>query len=114
RACRCLLCSDRRRVRSPAPRSSQQIGGSMRALMAAIVASVMLSVGGSAGALAEDSYPSRTIRLVVPYGAGGASDVMARQLGRKLGDMLGQPVVIENQPAAAGTVAYTTVARAAP
>jgi tripartite-type tricarboxylate transporter receptor subunit TctC len=63
---------------------------------------------------ADDAYPSRPIRLVVPYGAGGASDVMARQFGQKLSERLGQPVTIENQAAAAGTVAYTTVARAAP
>src|SRR5262245_10380034 len=67
-----------------------------------------------AGARAEDAYPKRPIRLIVPYGAGGASDVMARQFGQRLGDRLGQPVLIENQPGAAGTAAYTTVARATP
>jgi tripartite-type tricarboxylate transporter receptor subunit TctC len=66
------------------------------------------------GAPAEDAYPSRPIRLIVPYGAGGASDVMARQFGQRLGERLGQPVLIENQPGAAGTAAYTTVARATP
>ena len=65
-------------------------------------------------AFADDNYPSRPVRLIVPYGAGGASDVMARQFGQKLSERIGQPVVIENQAAAAGTVAYTTVARAAP
>jgi tripartite-type tricarboxylate transporter receptor subunit TctC len=67
-----------------------------------------------AAALAEDAYPVRPIRLVVPYGAGGASDVMARQFGQRLSERLGQPVLIENQPGAAGTAAYTTVARATP
>ena len=62
----------------------------------------------------RDSYPNRPIRLIVPYGAGGASDVMARQFGQKLSERIGQPVVVENQAAAAGTVAYTAVARAAP
>jgi tripartite-type tricarboxylate transporter receptor subunit TctC len=66
------------------------------------------------GALAEESYPNRPIRLVVPYGAGGASDVLARQFGQRLSERLGQPVLIENQPGAAGTAAYTTVARAMP
>ena len=59
-------------------------------------------------------YPARPLRLIVPYGAGGASDVMARYLGQKLGDALGQSVVIENQPGAAGSAAYLTVAKAAP
>jgi tripartite-type tricarboxylate transporter receptor subunit TctC len=69
-----------------------------------------LAFAGGAGA--EEGYPSRPIRLVVPYSAGGASDVMARYFGQKLGELLGRNVVIENMAAAAGTVAYTTVARA--
>ncbi len=63
---------------------------------------------------AEEAYPSRAIRLVVPYGAGGASDVMARYFGQKLSELWKANVVIENMAAAAGTVAYTTVARAQP
>ena len=76
------------------------------------LAAALLAPIGGAGA--DDAYPTRPIRLVVPYGAGGASDVMARYFGQKLADRLGQPVTIDNQAAAAGTVAYTTVARAAP
>src|SRR5262245_13125503 len=67
-----------------------------------------------AGVLAEDAYANRPIRLIVPYGAGGASDVMARQFGQRLSEHLGQPVLIENQAGAAGTAAYTNVARATP
>ena len=64
------------------------------------------------GARAEEAYPSRPIRLVVPYGAGGASDVMARYFAQKLTELWKVNVVIENMAAAAGTIAYTTVARA--
>ncbi|MBX9776854.1 MAG: tripartite tricarboxylate transporter substrate binding protein [Xanthobacteraceae bacterium] len=64
------------------------------------------------GARAEEAYPSRSIRLIVPYGAGGASDVMARYFGQKLAERWKATVVIENMAAAAGTIAYTTVARA--
>jgi len=64
------------------------------------------------GAGAEESYPNRPIRLIVPYSAGGASDVMARYFGQKLTELWKANVVIENMAAAAGTVAYTTVARA--
>ncbi len=67
-----------------------------------------------AGAAAAQDYPSRSIRLIVPYGAGGASDVMARYLGQKLSETLGQPVVVENMPGAAGTAAYIAIAKAAP
>jgi tripartite-type tricarboxylate transporter receptor subunit TctC len=52
--------------------------------------------------------------MIVPYGAGGASDVMARYLAQKLGDVLGQTVVVDNQAGAAGTAAYLAVAKAAP
>ncbi len=66
------------------------------------------------GARAEEAYPSRPIRLIVPYSAGGASDVMARYFAQKLTELWKANVVIENMAAAAGTVAYTTVARAQP
>ncbi len=81
----------------------------MRSAIAALFLAVFALVHGVA---AQETYPSRPLKLVVPYSAGGASDVMARYIGQKLGELLGRNVVIENMPAAAGTVAYTTVARA--
>jgi tripartite-type tricarboxylate transporter receptor subunit TctC len=60
------------------------------------------------------TWPSRSIKLVVPTGPGAATDVMARLLGDGLSRSLGQAVVVENQPGAAGIVAHQTVARAAP
>ncbi len=75
------------------------------------LAAVLAMLSGAA--VAQD-YPNRSIRLIVPYGAGGASDVMARYLGQKLGEVLGQTVVVENQAGAAGTAAYIAVAKAAP
>ena len=86
----------------------------MRILAAVVALSSVLGVLGGASASADHAYPNRPIRLIVPYGAGGASDVMARQFGQKLSERVGQPVIVENQAAAAGTVAYTTVARSAP
>lgn len=77
---------------------------------AALAAAVLAFVGPAA---AQD-YPARPVRLVVPYGAGGASDVMARFLAQKLGELLGQPLVVENQAGAAGTTAYIGVSKAAP
>ena len=86
----------------------------MKVLHAIAVLSIAACTLGLATAFADDAYPNRPIRLIVPYGPGGASDVMARQFGQKLGDKLGQPVIVENQAAAAGTVAYTMVARSTP
>jgi tripartite-type tricarboxylate transporter receptor subunit TctC len=59
-------------------------------------------------------YPSRPVTLVVAFTPGGSSDVLARILGRKLEQILGQPFVIDNRPGAGGNVAAEAVARAAP
>lgn len=61
---------------------------------------------------AQDAYPSRAIKLVVPQGAGSGSDVIARLLSDKLAAQLKQPVVVENRPAANGLVALSGVAKA--
>jgi tripartite-type tricarboxylate transporter receptor subunit TctC len=60
-------------------------------------------------ARAADTYPSRPIRLVVGFGAGGPTDIPARYIADKLGAALGQPVVVENKPAAGGIVATRDV-----
>ncbi len=63
---------------------------------------------------AAQSYPSRIIKLVVPFPAGGGADVLARILTRHMTDDLGQPFLIQNQPGAGGALAFAEVARAAP
>jgi tripartite-type tricarboxylate transporter receptor subunit TctC len=60
------------------------------------------------------AYPSKPIRIVVGYPAGGASDVAARIVGQKLSERMGQPVVIDNRPGSAGNVGAEAVVRAAP
>src|SRR3954454_16736059 len=66
------------------------------------------------GAAQAQSYPSKPIRLVVPYAAGGTSDILARQLGPKLSEAWAQPVVIENKTGANGNVGADFVAKSAP
>jgi tripartite-type tricarboxylate transporter receptor subunit TctC len=68
---------------------------------------VLLASFGAASA--QETYPSRPIRLVVGFGAGGPTDIPARFIAEKLGDALGQRVVVENKPAAAGMVATRDV-----
>jgi len=60
------------------------------------------------------SYPSRPVKLVVPYPPGGGNDIMARFIQPKLADQWGQPVVVENKPGAAGATATAEVGRATP
>src|SRR3954462_3096467 len=75
------------------------------------VATLILAV--SQAALAQ-SYPNKPIRLIVPYAAGGTSDILARQIGPKLTEAWGQPVVIENKTGANGNVGADFVAKSAP
>jgi len=57
-------------------------------------------------------YPSKPLRLIVPFSAGGSSDVLARGVARQLGEQLGQPVVVENRAGAGGMIALETTAKA--
>jgi len=65
----------------------------------------------SAGTAAADNYPSRPIRLIVPYPAGGSTDIMARALQEPMAKILGQPIVIDNRGGAAGTTGSNEAAR---
>lgn len=68
----------------------------------------------AAPALAQDSYPSKPITIVVGYPPGGSTDLMGRMVGTELSNRLGQPVVIENLGGAGGTIGAQKVANAAP
>ena len=67
-----------------------------------------------AGAAHAQEYPDRPIRLIVASAAGGASDILARSVGQKLGEAWGQPVVVDPRPGANGNVAALAAARSAP
>ena len=77
----------------------------------AVLFSLLALAIGSAHA---QSFPSKTVRIVVPFGAGGVADLTARTVGQKLSESLGQPVVIDNKPGAGGVAAGDAVAKAEP
>jgi len=71
-------------------------------------------IGISDCALAQDTYPSKAIKVVVPFPAGGATDMLTRGITEKLSQKLNQPIVIENKPGAGANIGAATVAKAAP
>ena len=84
----------------------------LRATPSVLVALALLACGMPAARAAD--YPTRPVTLVVAFTPGGASDVLARILGHKFEQILGQPFVIDNRPGAGGNVAAEAVAHAAP
>lgn len=85
----------------------------MKTRIVAACAALAASVLAAAAAHAQD-YPNKPIRVIVPYAAGGMTDVVARVIGQKLGERLGQPVVVENKPGAATIIGAEAVAGAKP
>jgi len=83
-----------------------------RALLCAAASTAALFA--LAPAHAQAPYPNKPIRMVVPFQAGGATDVLARVLGQKMSAGLGQPIVIDNKPGAAGIIGTDAVAKSAP
>jgi tripartite-type tricarboxylate transporter receptor subunit TctC len=77
-----------------------------------IVVTVLLWL--SIPAIAQEAYPSRPVKFVVPFAAGGPLDVTARLVGQKLTEQWGRPVVVENQVGGSGSIGAAAVARAAP
>jgi tripartite-type tricarboxylate transporter receptor subunit TctC len=67
-----------------------------------------------AGAAVAQNYPNKPIKLIIPFPAGGATDVLGRALGQKMSTALGQPVIVENRPGAAGAIGSDTVAKSPP
>src|SRR5215470_4226075 len=81
------------------------------AILAGIV--VAFALGGAA-AKAEDKYPSKPVRMIVSFSAGGPTDTVARVMGAKMGDLLGQQFVVENKAGAGGNIGADLVAKAPP
>ncbi len=80
----------------------------------ALAAIATLAAFGALAQAPSDSYPSRTVKILVPYAPGGVTDIIARHIAPKLQEVLGQPFFVENKPGASGNIALEAVAAAPP
>ena len=86
----------------------------MTARWIALAIFASLAAGSATAQERPDAFPSRSIKIVVPFPAGGPSDVLARMIGQKMSEDWGQPVVVENRPGANTVLGAQQVAKAAP
>ena len=75
---------------------------------------VAIATAGAVGQASAQDWPSRNISVIVPLGAGSASDIIARVVMEQVGKQLGQNIIVENRPGAGGTIGANMVAKAAP
>jgi tripartite-type tricarboxylate transporter receptor subunit TctC len=85
----------------------------MRFIRTRIAALALFAALPVAGAFAADTYPTRPIRMIVGFAPGGGTDLTARPVAQKMSELMGQQVIVENRPGAAGNIATEQVARAA-
>ncbi|GMV01784.1 MAG: hypothetical protein AMXMBFR52_14400 [Burkholderiales bacterium] len=85
-----------------------------RTLLGLAAAACTMALWAPQQAFAQESWPVRTVKIVVPFVAGGTTDVVARALARDLSEMWGQPVVVENRGGAGGNIGADVVAKSAP
>ncbi|MBD7959485.1 MULTISPECIES: tripartite tricarboxylate transporter substrate binding protein [Comamonas] len=93
----------------------KQLANSSVSIWRAALGTMALAAATMAGtAHAADNYPSKPITLVIPYSAGGSTDILGRLLAQKLGESMNASVIVENKPGANGTIGVDRVAKAAP
>ncbi len=83
-------------------------------ILSALLTTVALSFTTLAHAQTAATFPSKPLKIIVPFGAGGIADLTARTVGAKMAEILGQPVVVENKPGAGGIAAGDLVAKSGP
>src|SRR5690242_1360686 len=87
---------------------------SVRSAFIVGLGAIAVIVTASAAARAQEQYPARAVRIVVPFAAGGPTDIVGRIIGNKLGDLLSQQFFVENKTGAGGNIGADAVAKAVP
>ena len=83
--------------------------GTVRRALASVTCAVLTAIAPAAW---SQAYPAKTVRIVVPFAAGGPADIYARMLGQRLQEALGQPFIVENRPGAGSIIGTDIVAKA--
>src|SRR5262245_31421186 len=81
---------------------------------AGLACTLTLTPAAAQGTADAEAYPNRAVRIIVPFPAGGPTDILSRVVAQRLSEVWGQPVVIENQPGANTAIAAARVAKMAP
>src|SRR6266700_1292311 len=98
----------------PCIRYGRNVMSWCKRLPAAFAGVMAFALVGAAAANAEDKYPSKPVRMIVSFSAGGPTDTVARVMGAKMGDLLGQQFVVENRVGAGGNIGADQVAKSPP
>src|ERR1700756_575155 len=90
------------------------VGAANRGTLHRFSATVLIAALASTAVRAGDNYPSRPIQMIIPFAAGGPTDIVGRVMGAKMGELLGQQFVVENKTGAGGNIGAEAVAKASP
>jgi len=85
-----------------------------RRTMAMLAAALLTACAATIANASPNNFPVKPIRLVVPYAAGGGTDILARQIAKQAGDYMGQPIIVDNKPGAGTVLGASEVAKATP
>lgn len=85
-----------------------------RSTLYPFAAALLIAVFANTAVRARDDYPTRPVQMVIPFAAGGATDIVGRVMGAKMGELLGQQFVVENKTGAGGNIGAEAVAKATP
>ena len=86
----------------------------MKAVVSSFIGVLLVAMGNAYAQDAAANYPNKPIRIIVPFAAGGASDILSRIIGKKLSEVWGQPVVVENKPGGNAQIGAAMVAKSDP